>query len=210
MDYLSYDFNHFKDLFNHLALYYPRKPELFTKFFTMKTLHFSLTMAALLCTTFAFSQTEKGNLLLGGTAGFDVQFEDPDNYISIDLSPELGFFVIDNLAVGAALSIQTSKAGDFKTSAIGISPFGRYYFGSGMTRIFVHGQVGYVTAKVDFGGGDDSTANGTLFHFGPGVSFFLNKHVAVEGILGYTKQGGDLDTSNFGIRFGVQAYLGGE
>jgi hypothetical protein len=79
-----------------------------------------------------------------------------------------------------------------------------------MTRIFAHAQFGYAKSKFDDGNGFESSSDGTALLVGPGVSFFLNKHVAIEGILGYNKQFGDLDASKLGLRFGVQAYLGGE
>lgn len=175
----------------------------------MNNLKFFLTIAALGCSILTFSQTEKGKMLIGGTAGFDIQFEDPDDVVSIDFSPGLGFFVIDNLAVGGALSVSYSKAGDFSATGFGISPFGRYYFGAGMTKIFLQAQGGYVTAKVDFGGGNDNTGKGYVLQGGPGVALFLNEFVAIEGMLAYTKTGGDFDTSDLGLRFGVQAYFGG-
>ncbi len=185
------------------------KPFFFTKFPIMKTRNFILSFAMLSCATFTFAQTEKGNMLLGGTAGFNVQFEKPDNIVKIDISPELGFFVTNNLAFGGAINLGTTKSGDFSITTYGISPFGRYYFGTGMTRIFLHGQFGFAGATFDFGGDKESTTGSALL-VGPGVSFFLNKHVAIEGVLGYTKQFGDLDASDLGLRFGVQAYLGGE
>jgi hypothetical protein len=176
----------------------------------MKTKSVFLAFAMLFSFTLAFAQTEKGNMLLGGTAGFDVQFEDPDNLITIDVSPTIGFFVADNLALGGALTLGTTKAGDFSLTNYGIAPFGRYYFGTGMTRIFIHGQFGFAGVKFDLGGDNEETSSGTALLIGPGVSFFLNKHVAIEGVLGYTKQFGDVDTSDLGLRFGVQAYFGGE
>lgn len=176
----------------------------------MKTKLFLLTIATLFCATFTFAQTAKGGMLLGGTAGFDVQFEDPDNYVSIDLQPTLGFFVADNLAVGGTLALGYGKVGDFSSTTFGLIPFGRYYLGTGNTRLFLQAQVGFQSTKTDFGGGDDATSSGSIFGAGPGVAIFLNEHVAIEGLLAYNKYGGDYDSSDLGLRFGVQAYFGGE
>ena len=176
----------------------------------MKSRNLILTIALAFIATFTYAQTNFGGILIGGTAGLDVQFEDPDNVISIDLQPQLGFFVLSNLAIGGDLTLAYSKVGDFSSNTFGISPFARYYFGEGGTRIFLHAQAGYITSKIDFGGGDDSTIKGSLVQLGPGVAFFLNDHVAIEGILAYSKSGGDFDTSQIGLRFGVQAYLGGK
>lgn len=175
----------------------------------MKSKNLLLTIALALGATFTFAQTNFGGLLVGGTAGFDVQFEDPDNIVTVDLQPQLGFFILNNLAIGGDLTLSYSKAGDVSTNVFGISPFARYYFGEGGTRIFAHVQGGYITSKLDFGSGDDLKSKGSLIQLGPGVAFFLNDHVALEGILAYSRMGGDFDTSQFGLRFGIQAYLGG-
>ncbi|MBI1223750.1 MAG: outer membrane beta-barrel protein [Bacteroidetes bacterium] len=176
----------------------------------MKKLNLLLTAVVLSCATLALAQTEKGVVMIGGTAGFDVQFEDSDNIVGLDVSPGFGIFVIDNLAVGADLTLQVVKSGDVTSTSVGLSPLARYYFGTGNTRIFIHGQFGYLTSKVDFGGGNDFTSSGGMVQVGPGVAFFLNKNVAIEGILAFTRYGGDYDYSDLGLRIGVQAYLSGE
>lgn len=176
----------------------------------MKTIKIILLNAALFCTFSTFAQTESGHLMLGGTAGFDIQFEDEHNVTSIDVQPQLGFFILNNLAVGAGLTLANQKQGDdFSSNSFGIMPFGRYYLGSGNTRIFLQAHFGYISAKTEFFG-DETTASGTQIGGGPGVAFFLNNHVAIEGLLAYDIFGGDLDGENLGLRIGVQAYLGGE
>ena len=174
------------------------------------TKNFVLTLALLLCATFTFAQTEAGKLMIGGNAGFDIQKQDDhDDIVSIDLNPMLGFFVIDNLAVGAALSVSSFKEGDeFTTTGLGIAPFGRYYIGPGGVKLFIHAQFGYITSKYD-DGTFEVKSKGTQLTIGPGLAFFLNDHVAIEALLGYDKFGGDFDGSNIGLRIGVQAYLGG-
>lgn len=175
----------------------------------MKLKSFFLTSVALFLASFLFAQTGKGGVLLGGSASFDVQFEDPENATTFDFSPDLGFFVIDNLALGATVTLQTTKQGDVSVNAFGIAPFARYYFGSSSTKFFAHAQVGYLSSKSDFFG-DEFTIKGSQINIGPGVALFLNDHVAIEGILAYNKLGGDFDVDGIGFRFGVQAYLGGK
>jgi outer membrane protein with beta-barrel domain len=175
----------------------------------MKKLFLSATALMLLLAISSSAQTEQGNLLLGGTAGFDVQFEDPDNILSISAFPNIGFFVQDNLAVGGQVGFGYAKRGDFTSTNFSILPFGRYYFGpDGGPKIFVQAMAGYITTKSK---GDfyESTASGVTFGGGPGIAIFLNDHVAIEGILGLNRVGGDFDTTDFGLLFGVQAYLNG-
>lgn len=161
---------------------------------------FLLFIAACHLMNHLHAQTGKGGVLLGGTASFQVQFTDPES-TNVDLSPQLGFFIANNLAIGGALNLNFSNS----YSSFGIAPFGRYYFeGEKSSRLFVQAQVGYFSTKF----GDDETISGTQIGFGPGVAFFLNDHVAIEGMLAYNIRGGDFSTNDLGLRFGVQAYLG--
>ena len=177
----------------------------------MKTKHFVLTIAMLLCATFTFAQTGAGRLMIGGDAGFNILKQDPHNIVTIDLNPMLGFFIIDNLPVGASLSFSSYKEGDdYSSTGFGIAPFARYYIGPGNVKLFVHAQFGYLTNKSDDPfGGDEFKVSGTQITVGPGLAFFLNDHVAIEALLAYDKFGGDFDGSDIGLRIGVQAYLGG-
>lgn len=169
---------------------------------------FLLFIAACNLMNHLYAQTGKGGVLLGGTAGFQVQFTDPESTTNVELSPQLGFFIANNLAIGGALNFNFSKSGDSNASSFGIAPFGRYYFeGEKSSRLFVQAQVGYLSTKFDFFG-DDETISGTQIGFGPGVAIFLNDHVAIEGLLAYNILGGDFSTNDLGLRFGVQAYLG--
>lgn len=162
--------------------------------------------------TSSFAQTEEGSFLIGGTAGFNNQFEDGDDIFSFDLSPNVGLFVADDIALGANISVGYASFGEFNQTTLTLAPFGRIYIGaSDNMKFLVEASGGYLYARV--GGdliNDPEGVNGYIVSGGPGVAFFLNENVAIEGILGYTRVGGDFNTnSNLAFRFGVQAYLGG-
>lgn len=149
--------------------------------------------------------------MIGGNAGFNVQKQDPHNIVTIDVNPMLGYFIIDNLALGATLNMSSYKIGDdYKNTGFGIAPFGRYYIGPSGVKLFVHAQFGYLSNKTEQPPFEDDKSNGTQLTIGPGLAFFLNNHVAIEALLAYDKYGGDLDGSRIGLNIGVQAYLGGE
>jgi hypothetical protein len=67
-------------------------------------------LALLLFSSPVFAQLEKGNILLGGNAGFSAtstttsKSSSSKSSISYNLSPNLGYFVAKGLAVGAVLS----------------------------------------------------------------------------------------------------------
>jgi len=175
----------------------------------MKKLHLAIAGFALLFTTTVFGQTGKGSVLLGGTAGFTNQFERPDDLFTISLVPTFGYFVADEIALGGQLGFGYSKSGDFSFSSFSLTPFARYYFGpEGTLKYFVQAEGGFLTAKSK-GGFSDETFSGAIFGGGPGIAIFLNDHVAIEGILKYSKSTGDFDTSDLALLFGIQAYLSG-
>ncbi|MFN0014539.1 MAG: outer membrane beta-barrel protein [Saprospiraceae bacterium] len=166
----------------------------------------TLSLAAFLCLlgTSLSAQTQTGSIMIGGNAGFNSS----DGITQIEVAPMLGFFVIDQLAVGASLSFlnQSSDFGD--GTRIEIGPFVRYYFmGEGKARVFGQANFDWTSIK----SGDLDAVTGTAFGGGAGVSIFLNDHVAIDGLVGYTSRSfGEGDAvGTFGIQFGVQAFFGG-
>jgi outer membrane protein len=174
----------------------------------MKNLRLHLTAIVLFSAFFVHAQIGQGTVLLGGVGGFDIQLEDPDNIISFDLFPDVGFFVTDNIAVGGSLGFGYSKRGDHSNTSFSIAPFGRIYFGGdGGPAFFIHAQAGYFTSKAK----DDTfetTFNGPFFSGGPGVAIFLSDEIAIDLSVLYNRESGDFDTDDIGLFFGVQAYLG--
>lgn len=143
-------------------------------------------------------------MMIGGTAGFSSS----DGTTDISIAPSLAYFFIDQLAIGASIGFAstTSDLGD--ASSFGIGPMVRYYFnGEGKARFFAQGMFQWSSVKF----GDADAVTGTGFGGGAGVSIFLNDHVALDGLVGYTSSSfGEGDAVGaFGINFGVQAFIGG-
>jgi outer membrane protein len=176
----------------------------------------------------AFAQFNKGRMLVGGSLGFSMtSSKDPDGggvnekdtYFS--LAPQLGWFVVNRLAVGANVDLSfyktTSEANGQSSSTSGtgvqVEPFIRYYLQPG---IFFQGQVGAGTVKYKSSGDVfnpvDGTFNITSWALSAGYAYFLNDHVAIEPILGYSSQVYHMDTqftnSGLSLRIGLQLYLG--
>lgn len=149
--------------------------------------------------------------MIGGTAGFNnTNFGNDVKVTDINLSPNLGYFIIDNLAVGAGVGLNSStseKLGD--VSSFALTPFARYYFlGSGDVRLFGQGRFGFGSQKV----GDLDAQSFTTWGLGAGLNYFLNNNVALEALLGYDSRKVK-DAANpangFGLNIGVQAFIGG-
>lgn len=192
----------------------------------------TLAAFALICSG-AFAQFNQGRYLVGGSLGLSTSTTKykTDNStttiskgVSFSLAPDAGYFVIDNLAVGAGIGLTISTdngAGDDDTksssTSIMFSPFVRYYLQQG---IFFHGQVGFgsVTSKYKYDGSNttDTDKTGRFdWALGAGYAYFINDYVAIEPMVGFQAQAyKDDDTDNKAtdaglfIRVGFQIYLG--
>lgn len=162
-------------------------------------------LLALCCYAGAKAQTEQGSWLVGGNFNLNTV----SNSTTIGFNPTAGYFVIDNLAVGATVGLTYSKFGENKSTSFGIGPFSRYYFGKQNIRPFLNGELNFISEKFKFPSGTN-TENGVNYFLGLGVAAFLNRNVAIEGLAGYnhTKidDAGDGD-GGFALRIGFQIYL---
>jgi outer membrane protein len=171
----------------------------------MKKILFAVCM---LFTMALSAQTMKGNWLVGGSGGFNSYKPDgaSESGSSFHISPNLGYFVMDNLAVGASLGFESVKE---SYSSFGFGPFVRYYFANLGESAKLMGQVSYTINSITPEGG--KATSGNTLGVAAGLAYFLNPHVALEGIVGYRADSGDLGKgSGFGINFGFQIHLGGE
>src|SRR4051794_36285964 len=108
----------------------------------------ALPILACLIAVLANAQFKQGTMLVGGSFGISIVTDKnkTDNVTTVNgtttsfaLSPQFGYFVIDNLAIGGNLDLELSrykqKAGnDFNStgSQFSFGPFIRYYFQPGI------------------------------------------------------------------------------
>ncbi len=159
----------------------------------------------------------QGAWMLGGTAGFQSDNPKPDDgetNTTIDLSPNIGYFIGDNLGLGVALRFRSQSAEDGiqdnSTTEFAIGPFIRYYFADA-----IFAQLGANLGLSD----DDSTIEFdegfTELELGVGYSFFVDNSVAIEPKLFYrinNVKGSDSledlgDFSTIGLSIGIQAFV---
>jgi hypothetical protein len=177
------------------------------KLFTRTSL---VAIAMLSFAGFLSAQTvNQGAWMLGGSVGFSsLKVKDAENSTTyFNLSPNVGYYIIDDLAIGARINfLSISEDGDSESN-FGFGPFVRYYV---TDPIFL--QVGYdlEAAVLDwnlFLGGEGST-----LHAAVGYSWFLNSGVAIEPSLYLNLYSGDgdfdADYTRFGLNVGVQAFAG--
>lgn len=150
-------------------------------------------------------------MLIGGTAGFSITNMGEDDVVTtITLAPAAGYFVIDRLAVGGGLELVSVFDDETTITAFGVQPLVRYYFtGSGIVRPFGQARFNWSMLKYD---GEDAES-GVGFGAGVGADFFLNEHVAFEGVLGFNSfkfKNAENSTGTFGFTLGVIAFIKGD
>lgn len=180
----------------------------------MKKLLIVLLMLATSAATYA--QFNKGRMLVGGQLSLTSTPNSEFKGTSFSLTPQFGYFVINNLAVGAGLNfnVQKNKSDNssFSSTSLQFQPFARYYFNPG---IFVHGSYGIGAGKAEFTS-DESSYNIYNWNTSVGYAIFLNDHVAIEPMLGYNwytlndkgTDGTKTSGSSLFFQVGIQVYLG--
>src|SRR5688572_17598333 len=187
---------------------------------------FAITMFASMA---VFAQFNQGRMLVGGSAEFRTMADKSKsggttttngNRTTLSVSPSFGYFVIDQLAVGAAVDMSVSKWNaktpndvDNNTTSISFQPFVRYYLPMG---VFFQGKFGLGTAKTTYDENyDDNKYNTSSLALSAGYAIFLSDNVALEPELGYRTskfKDTDSDTKNINsgifLRIGFQIYLG--
>ena len=99
--------------------------------------------AFLLMGWMASGQTQTGSYIVGG----NVELNTARNDTKLALTPSVGYFIMDNFAVGANLSVDYRKIEGTKITTWGLGPFTRYYFGNLNFRPFVHADVSFQSNK---------------------------------------------------------------
>jgi hypothetical protein len=201
------------------------------------------------------AQTEKGKLLVGVSSrtslglynfstctpdlmsvGFTtVKYkddnetgEDKDKYTSLNLSPRVGYFLVNNLVLGLDLNLSYLKMGatdsDYKDqmTTFTAGPFVRYYIPTGKVKPFVEAGAafGNLVYKWDgWEGGEEKTKYGlTLFNGGVGLAVPIGSRASFDTMLSYNSMTVKEKEDNpdnfreiagtFGIRFGFTVALG--
>lgn len=158
-------------------------------------------LALLLLPVLGQGQTDEGDWLVGGTLFFNTTKENTE----FNLTPNVGYFVFRNFAVGANLGVTTSGKGDLARTNWNVGPFLRYYLGSWNYRPFLvtGGGFEYERQKTL------DAERGFYFNGGLGLAAFINETVALEFIADYFAINlKDRDTSDgFRFRVGFQVYI---
>ncbi len=135
---------------------------------------------------------EKGAIVGSGSVWLDINAHDDYTYRSFSLSPWAGFFVIDNLAIGAQLNVSNSTTDydNFETTSstsFAAGPIARYYLPFGL----------FFQADTGLGVGSTSASNSdyTVFWFGAGVGYAVKvgESAFLEPRLGFESRNQNYD-----------------
>jgi hypothetical protein len=174
----------------------------------MKTfkLFFGITLLSFLTSN---AQITKGNCMVGGTGNFySYQLKDNNantNGVGIELRPNLGYFILEKLAVGINPLFAYSKPeSGYSVISYGIGPYIRYYLLKPEDRVNILTHIGYA-----FYGSNNSNEKSTALDFKAGPVIYFNSSVALEMTLNYNMNGLNSNTNYniLSIGFGFQIHL---
>ena len=158
-----------------------------------------LFIATFLITLASNAQIDKGNWMMGGGANFGA-YKNTSGGIKgesrgIGIYPNIGYFVIDKLALGASGELGFSS--DTNTN-YGISPFIRYYFLEKEKTINIFSEVSYGISRIN-----KTDYNFQKFNLKAGTVFFVNSSVGIEVSLNYSSRKDNQDSLNEALYLGV-------
>lgn len=177
------------------------------------------------------AQTEKGKILVGGQSSLEfttykssgvTEYTSGDNGKSryLDITPQVGYFIANNFAVGLETPYSFSKEIDgddsYITSSFVVVPFVRYYFGKTKVKPYLHGGIGpgwgKTKSEIYMGSDYNVSTNLLAYELGGGLGVFVNEHVSVDFGLGYGNASSKwTDSSNMNrkdIVKGIDATIG--
>jgi len=195
---------------------------------------FFLLAIVLVSTNVILAQTEQGKFVLSGATGlqflssnieveYDGQSSGDMTQNSFTIIPSIGYFVMDNLAVGmtANFSSTTQKNEGYKTKTTStmILPTVLYYFPvAGNLKPLVQVGAGLMSFSKENKNSENSYKDkfsGLALNFGGGASYFINDYVSLNFGVSYTmanlEYSNDSDyvqkQGNFASNIGLSIFL---
>lgn len=160
---------------------------------------------------FSNAQIQKDNWMLGGQVA-NAQFT---NGLNINLTPQVGYFLKDNWAVGAKLgtNIYSLKGVSGVQAKWNLGAFTRYYLNKNDVSTLLKNGRFFGEATVGLGGDNSSHAsstNGAQLGIGAGYAYFITKNVSLDAILKFDATvgvGSSTGNGNIGLNVGFQIFL---
>ena len=181
-----------------------------------------LSAVALLAFGFANAQEEekgnggfaKGDVFVSGAVTLSSAKKGDFKANAFEIAPKVGYFVTENIAVGASVGFQSLKwdngAADATNSGLGLGAFGRYYF-TPADKFSLFAELGFDYTSFDE---EFDAESGTVyassfeskelgFGLGAGMNYFVSSNFSIEAgvaVLGYSSNdnggGSGVDKTN--------------
>jgi hypothetical protein len=180
-----------------------------------KTINAFVLIASFLITNQLSAQIQRGNILVGGDiAGFNLDLNSGGAF-QATIDPKIGFFLKDNVALGAYIDFSLSTAKGFgTTTSYGVGALARYYVNDPATNVLKHGRLfleGNAGIEgISFSNGSNTTGLG--IGVGPGYAYFITPNIGLEALLKYNGIvgfGSRAYSSSLNLGVGFQIYLPG-
>lgn len=160
-----------------------------------------LFVCALVMSTVAFSQVEKGDVT--GTVNFSYSSLKPKDGDAINMAifnVRAGYFFTNNIEGGLSLSVTNAA----ETTSTGIGPYAVYNFLTADAKFLPYLGANFLNYNTGQEGAD---AINQLGGFG-GVKYFLTEALNIDASLNYTSWLGDFKGSSLTFNLGVGINLG--
>lgn len=180
--------------------------------------NFGIILVVLLCAGVLRGQyTDQGNFMLGATFGLSTanskithgkgdgaqSTENPTSTL-FTISPSLGYFAFDDIAVGISMGytfsrVRSSEGEKNEDSNLLFGPFARYYLPltEDMSLLF-EGSFGFGNSRNDMqlgGEPENIRSNMVAFGIGPGLTIFSSSAVGIEALCKYNFSRSNFDTT---------------
>ena len=171
------------------------------------------------------AQITKGNWMMGGNGSFEKSDQTSPTFdvkaTTIALSPNVGYFLVDQFAVGARLKLDYEYLNypnvETKHTRLFAGPFVRYYFLDNERVVNFFSEAAFqllidqYKSTVPNGGYNRGSDNRLgSYSLSLGTAVFLNSSVAIEGAISYERvpqNENGTKVSNLGLKIGFQIHL---
>ncbi|MDO4763142.1 MAG: hypothetical protein Q4A00_02025 [Flavobacteriaceae bacterium] len=145
--------------------------------------------------------------MIGGQVA-NVNFTTP---FQLNLTPQVGYFVKDNWAVGAQVGLGMTSVGGNTAADWTLGAFTRYYLGENDINTLLKNGRFFGEGIVGLGGKNgQATTNGINLGVGAGYSYFISRNVSLDAILKFETVVGAGNTAGqgkLGLNVGFQIFL---
>jgi hypothetical protein len=166
------------------------------------------------------AQTQRGNVMWGASvSNIGVDFQEGNTAFDLAITPKIGYFIQDDLAVGPEVMLGLNTSEGFTAFTYGVGGFGRYFLNRSPetevvrgSRWFLEGNVGLTGTNIKVEGMESTNTNGLGIGFGPGLAYFVTDRIALEGLLKYNLGvgfGNSTTTNRINLGIGFQIYIPG-